>query len=1637
MINRKFDNSTFNKIENLICLSNIFTKLSPIDSYCESFEDTTNICILKGTINNTNDYIGKYLIIGDEIVKIKTITKHTDKLHIEVDRKQLGTERTETFINKKVRLVEVLKLNGTEILSYNFTDSVGIPNNDLFPVEVSSGTLVISDDFKRYSPLSDNREYNLKSKSTVCYIFKGVDKQLILKNIALVEKVKFNPSNKSDVKKITISLKSYLYKWYNNTLYSTQVFSNIKPKEFFKQILNLKDFEIYFVDGVDENDLITPNLINLKDYKKISDLLKVYSLNTTIRFTFDRFERLKLFTDYKVSNINNMDTFKYSIGDIIINDDSKMIYNTMQLEINQYLPLYNSEDLNNNTIDFKMKLPNAFMSNEIWAYNGSSYYPLIVTIANNNLFESVTIGDYVLAKCTFTPYLELYGRVMRKVAPNKVEFQFIRWDKDYRLTVAGKDTYLNDILNSSSRPMDLYYVRFDLPDIFRFTRNRGGSERDYHLFYPILPKVSGKIEHIEKVNITFGTASNFKVGEYSGSIKDINGIYGIWNKDNLLYNKEYAQSKSSTYPPIYALSNHLDERKIGDSYSYVWTTFDNSDLQIEIEQNTENNQSGDAILRVLNTYNIPQSMLYIGSELGRKGNNFLEIDNIANYKVGDVLIANFPEDNPSQLEIEEYNNSISAIKWVVRAKFIDTDNKHYIQVDSPFAKRRDNTKKYKFTKFPAESIVYLQELYIKGNPIIKHTQTVSGVSSDLSVNNETSIQLYEEKAYNISTNLLEKNEVKKLMGYILGNYNAVKNETTKFNVPITLLNALHIENLDIIGIDDSVYTQINSNKYKWLVVSQKIEDSGNEVILNCINIASSDTKPHPLDVKDVLEYKPLNIPKYSNTGSENNVGNGNSDSTKDDDVGQIWTAKIDESELTAVVEKYVNGYIYFKGFDGTKQLEYKNKMFGNGLEFVVEINGEMILVESDLQYRAMIKKRQLYGTTLTEILPEQKVGFLSITIHTDVDGTLYGRRIHIGDKKTYFSYNMSDGATFVGNFKVGVENQTTDNDLYNALNNNKIFRQESMPISDSTYKLKKGDIWYSILEQNKPYIYNGFNWISARDGLLGNNIEFSKIIYADEPQTIGVKDNDFWIDTNNNNEIHIRKNNLWVSFMNVPNTSVDNNRVIHSENEPISDGNYTLQEGDIWFSYKEGFIRKSYRNGVWKDIRDSVIISTLNGRYIFVDRVLPSYWRNKDIYYDVGTGNLYINNNGNQEQINDGIITVENENKIHFKSTIPDGIANTNDLWVDIDNNFTIYYYVNGSWDSPFTNLTRYVEDATNLSKGIVKYASDLVAKVESMGLDNKLSPMEKQNLVKEIDVLKANYTILENKANVFSISLLQIQTYKNDLLNYIEPLLTNLTTVSDVNGTTLRQHFVNYYTEYEKVLNTIIDKASEKAKQEAVSEANQNIQNIKNSLEQYINEQVDGKIETYYQNNDPAVAWTTTELKQKHIGDIWYNINATISYRWNGNEWLAITSKGEDEIARALAQSKSTIWTSTPIPPYKNGDFWLNSQDLYVCINGRESGTFLASDFIIATKYTDDTKANQVDTKIQNGQITLNGNTIIQGNFVVRGSNVEITGATKITGILKLFGGQGMEVYNGTTEANSNKKIVVKDGIIEVWERT
>jgi len=131
------------------------------------------------------------------------------------------------------------------------------------------------------------------------------------------------------------------------------------------------------------------------------------------------------------------------------------------------------------------------------------------------------------------------------------------------------------------------------------------------------------------------------------------------------------------------------------------------------------------------------------------------------------------------------------------------------------------------------------------------------------------------------------------------------------------------------------------------------------------------------------------------------------------------------------------------------------------------------------------------------------------------------------------------------------------------------------------------------------------------------------------------------------------------------------------------------------------------------------------------------------------------------------------------------------------------------------------------------------------------------------------------------------------------------------------------------------------------------------------IQSQIDGKIESYFQETDPN-DWLEAD-RIKHDGDMWYCTDTDILklYRYNSTSdtWEEITDKAALDAyelasnAASTADGKCATFMTTPIPPYNVGDLWVGggNSDLKRCIVARATGDYDADDWELATKYTDD----------------------------------------------------------------------------------
>lgn len=149
------------------------------------------------------------------------------------------------------------------------------------------------------------------------------------------------------------------------------------------------------------------------------------------------------------------------------------------------------------------------------------------------------------------------------------------------------------------------------------------------------------------------------------------------------------------------------------------------------------------------------------------------------------------------------------------------------------------------------------------------------------------------------------------------------------------------------------------------------------------------------------------------------------------------------------------------------------------------------------------------------------------------------------------------------------------------------------------------------------------------------------------------------------------------------------------------------------------------------------------------------------------------------------------------------------------------------------------------------------------------------------------------------------------------------------------------------------------------------------NSSIQEIWDQLDGQIESWYEevdptlSNVPAVDWTTPQLKAQHVGDLYYNLNNGHSWRWLETstgvyDWVIIPdSDAAQALAKAnealsLAGTKKRIFTAQPSAPYDIGDLWVDGSVVKYCTIARAadaSPSYLASEWTLTA--TDDSAAN------------------------------------------------------------------------------
>ena len=311
-------------------------------------------------------------------------------------------------------------------------------------------------------------------------------------------------------------------------------------------------------------------------------------------------------------------------------------------------------------------------------------------------------------------------------------------------------------------------------------------------------------------------------------------------------------------------------------------------------------------------------------------------------------------------------------------------------------------------------------------------------------------------------------------------------------------------------------------------------------------------------------------------------------------------------------------------------------------------------------------------------------------------------------------------------------------------------------------------------------------------------------------------------------------------------------------------------------------------------------------------------------------------------------------------------------------------------------------QNNANIAISNANKANGMLADIAS---DSKLTASEKQQTKKEWHIIVSEKPKNDASADRYGVSKAAYGAAYSALSAYITPLLSSLSTTSNITGNTFRANFKAYYDARTDLLNAVsakskqiadtaqeaADAAADKA-QQALEQAIENIKfsnAIKKDLDALKN-QVDGVIETWFFDpvptltNQPAVNWNTTEEKQKHIGDLYYDKNGK-AYRFSNRggtfQWEVLA---DSDVAKALeaakkaqdtADGKRRVFVAVPTASnaYDVGDLWANAtygsyvNELLKCKTAKSSGAaFSISHWEKACKYTDDTTANAAAQKAQ-----------------------------------------------------------------------
>lgn len=228
------------------------------------------------------------------------------------------------------------------------------------------------------------------------------------------------------------------------------------------------------------------------------------------------------------------------------------------------------------------------------------------------------------------------------------------------------------------------------------------------------------------------------------------------------------------------------------------------------------------------------------------------------------------------------------------------------------------------------------------------------------------------------------------------------------------------------------------------------------------------------------------------------------------------------------------------------------------------------------------------------------------------------------------------------------------------------------------------------------------------------------------------------------------------------------------------------------------------------------------------------------------------------------------------------------------------------------------------------------------------------------------------------------------------------------------------------------------------------------NAVKGDLQNQIDGKIETYYQSTNPWNSWPSG-TEPAHVGDLWYNTSTKVLQSYVGpssNTWAVIRDQAAIDAAEAASNAQDTadgkrrVFLSTPYPPYDAGDQWISygtkGGSMRICRQGRQYGSYVSSDWQLSD--ADGNTQASIDRGVFTGAgfLTFGGTAGLVGSGDVRiwsGGNAGSNGQPPSDPTFRVKASGDVESRGNIYIANANgQKLAgfsgngVVDGSVRIW---